>query len=224
MKALLLKDLIAQRWNILFGALYSLIFILAFSLVGEAPQGGFIYIVSGVVVGYMVLLGSFSADKNDTPRFLLSLPATRGDAVNEKFLLLFLATTFGTICAVAIGAVAAIISSDVATVEPMYLLRIAGGMLAISFVIPFYFRFGHQMIRYLIFALMGVGVIAQIVAMLLLTFARERGGPVALFDAIMRFVRSGANLERNLWFVGIGAVICLASYLASRLIYLRREI
>ncbi|TFH53564.1 MAG: ABC-2 transporter permease [Candidatus Zixiibacteriota bacterium] len=225
MEALLIRDLITQRFNILLGAFYSLIFIGAFGLVGDMPEGGFVYIVSGIAVGYMILLGSFGADKNETPRFMLSLPATRWQAVTEKFVLLFVATAFGTLCAAGLGALAgAFPGVELMGIDPMHILRIVGGMLVLSFVIPFYFKFGHQMIRYLMFTLLGVGVVAQIVAMVLLSFLRERQGPVRLFGLIMDFVKSGGSLERNLWLVGIGAAVCLVSYLVSLRIYLRRDI
>ena len=225
MKALLLRDLITQRWNILFGAFYSLFFIFAFNLVRDSPFRGFTYVVSGVVVAYMILAGSFGADKNNTQIFMLSLPTTRLQAVNEKFFLLLGSAAFGTLCAALLNTLAAALIPTLLFVPigPMHLLRVLGGTLAMSFILPFYFRFGHLMIKYVLYTLIGVGIVAQIIGVVVLSLRGESGGLRVSLDAIIGFFEASGELRRNLGFVCVAGVIGLVSYGSSVALYLRRD-
>jgi hypothetical protein len=226
MKALLLKDTLGQKPNLVLGALYSLIFFVAFAFVSDEPSPSFVYVVTGVAVGMTILLGSFGLDKNDTMRFMMSLPITRAGAVNAKFLLLALGTAYGTLCAVIIGAVGTIpaFGYSPGIISGLDLLRITSGMLILSFFIPLYFRLGQAVVRYILIIGMGLLVIGQIVGMLVLTFRGQSGGTIALFDMIFTWLRSGEKVPRNLVIGAIGAGVAGVSYLASRLIWRRRDI
>lgn len=224
--ALISKDLMIQKANVILGALYSLIFFGGLGLVRSAPEGGFTYVFSGIAVGYMLALGSFAADKNDTPRFVLSLPITRRQVVNGKFILLGLATIYGTLAAMIVGAVMAIPAIGAAErwINGLDLLRITAGMLLPTFLIPLYFRFGHLLIKYALFVVIGALVALQVAGMVVFTLTDASGGMFVVFDWIYNIVRRSDPLRLNLVLIAIGAVTAVASYIASRAIYAKRDI
>jgi ABC-2 family transporter len=225
MKALLLKDALAQKPNLVLGGLYSLIFFVAFGLIREAPASGFIYVFTGVVVGVTILLGSFKLDANDTPRFMFSLPISRSTAVNEKFVLLALGTIYGTLCAVVFGAIFTIpaIGWSTGFITGLDLLRIVAGMMIVSFFIPLYFRVGHTIIRYVLIIGVGLLVGGQVVAMLSLSSRQSPGRAAAFLDFIFGWLQGGGDTSRTLTIAAIGAGVMLVSYAASQLIWRRRD-
>ncbi len=226
MKALLLKDILAQKPNLVLGALYSLIFFVAFRLIGDSPGSSFVYVFSGVAIGYSLLLGSFKLDTNDTPRFMFSLPISRGTAVSEKFVLLALGTIYGTVWATIFGMFFAIpaIGWSSGPIAGLDLLRIASGMMLVSFLIPLYFKVGYTITRYMLIIGMAVLVAGQVAGMFVLNITRGANRSVLLFDAIIGWMKGGGDLSRNLVIVGIGLGIALLSYAASQLIWRRKEI
>jgi hypothetical protein len=226
MKALLLKDTLGQKPNLVLGALYSLIFFVAFSLVGDGPSPTFVYVVSGIAVGLTMLLGSFGLDKNNTLRFMLSLPVTRADAVNAKFLLLLLGTAYGTLCAVILGAIGSIPALGFAGgfISGLDVLRVVSGALILSFFIPLYFRFGYTIIRYALVIGMILLVAGQVAGMLVLTFRGESGGSIRVFDLFFEWLRTGDKLRRNLVILAIAAGVATVSYLLSRMVAGRRDV
>ena len=226
MKALLLKDTLAQKPNLMLGALYSLIFFVAFGLLDDAPSSSFVYVFSGVAVGFTMLLGSFKLDVNDTPRFMFSLPISRRTAVREKFVLLALGTMYGTLWAMLFGLVFMIpaIGWSTGAITGLDLLRIVSGMMLLSFFIPLYFRVGHTIIRYTLVIGMVLLVAGQVVGMLVLSFRQGPGGPIPFLDVIFGWMKGGGDLFRNLLIAGIGLGIAILSYAASQLIWRHRDI
>jgi len=226
MKALLLKDTLAQKPNLVLGALYSLIFFVAFGLIGDTPSSSFIYVITGVAVGYTILLGSFKLDVNETPRFMFSMPISRATAVNEKFVLLALATLYGTLWSVIFGTIFAIPAVGWATssITALDLLRIVSGMMILSFFIPLYFRLGHDVIKYILVIGVALLVAGQVVGMLVLSFREPDGGSIAFFDFIFGWLRGGGSVSRNLVIGAIGLGVASFSYAISRLIWRSREI
>ena len=226
MKALLLKDTLAQKPNLVLGALYSLIFFVALGLVNDSMSSSFIYVVSGIAVGFTMLLGSFKLDVNDTPRFMFSLPISRGTAVREKFVLLALGTVYGTVCAVIFGTILAIpaIGWSSGPITGLDLLRIASGMMLMSFFIPLYFRVGHSIIRYILVIGIALLVVGQIVGMLVLSFRQGPSRSIPLLDMIFGWMRGGGDLHRNLLIAAVAAGVVPASYAGSQLIWRRRDI
>lgn len=226
MKSLLIEDTLGQKPNLVLGGLYSLIFFIGLGLAGDGPAPTFVYVFSGVAVGATILLGSFGVDKNDTMRFFQSLPVTRADTVNAKFLLLLLGTAYGTAWAVIFGAMGTMpaLGWSAGMISGLDLLRIASGMLILSFLIPLYFRVGHTIIRYTLIIGMVILVAGQVAGMLVLGLRGEAGGTIRLFDMIFEWLRSGDKLQRNLMIGAIGLGVAAVSYAASRLIWNRRDI
>jgi len=97
MKALLIKDLLIQKRWLPFYGLYSLFFYTLFGIVSDPPDVSIIVVLCSIIIACIIVAGSFRADKNDTPRLLLSMPILRREVVGEKFILLFLAAAYGYI-------------------------------------------------------------------------------------------------------------------------------
>ncbi len=223
MRVLLLKDFLCQkRWILLYGV-YSLIFFLLFGFWDDAPDISFIMVLSSIAIGFMVLVGSFKSDKNETPRFMLSLPITRFEAVNEKFLLMLLGTIYGFITTFILSLIFKIpaIGFTEGTIDPLDFLRIVSGMLVLSFLLPIYFKFGQLAIRYFLFGIMGLGVALQVV--LLITFSLAKSNR-SMIDIIMSWFTRLPVLNRNLIIFAKGLAIFITSYTASLFIYSRKDV
>ncbi len=223
MRALLIKDILIQkRWLPLYG-LYSIIFFLMFGLLSDPPDITLVLVLSSVAVGYMILLASFKADRNDTQRFMLSLPVLRTEAVHEKYLLLLLGTLYGFLCTYLLSVIFRLFGDSFVTGQPdgIDALRIISGMLLFSFLLPLYFRFGQLAVRYFIFVLVALGVVLQVV--LLIVVATSSGGP-NLIDSVIAWYTVRPVLQRNLILAGSGIVIGSLSYLFSYRIFIRKDI
>ncbi len=223
MRVLLLKDFLCQkRWIFVYGV-YSLVFFLMFGLWEDTPDISFILVLSSIVIGFMVLVGSFKSDKNETPRFLLSLPITRKELVHEKFLLMLLGTAYGFITTYIISLIFSIptIGFVNGTVDPLDFLRIVSGMLVLSFLLPIYFKFGQLAVRYFLFGVMGLGIALQAVFLIALSVARNNR---SMIDIIMSWFTRLPVLNRNLIIFAIGLVIFIVSYIASISIYSKKDI
>ena len=226
MKALLLKEILVQKPSVILGAFYSLIFFALLGLARDIENPAMIYALSGIGVGWMITLGSIGGDRGNTHRFTLSLPITRAQAVNGKFLLAVLSTVYGTACAAFFGGVLAIPAIGFVSrgINGLDLLRITAGMLILTGMLPFYFRFGHMMIRYFLFTLVGLGIVAQVAGMIALTLSSRGGRSISFFDWLFGLFRNSDPIHTNLVLVAIGAGICAIAYLASMLIYTRRDL
>jgi hypothetical protein len=226
MKALLIKDVLVQKPNMILGAVYSLLLFALLALARAIENPGFVYALTGIGVGGMITLGSLGGDKNDSVRFTLSLPVTRVQAVTGKYVLLLLATIYGTGFAALFGALLSLPGIDIVPmgIRGLDLLRIAVGMLIMTFTLPFYFRFGYLMIRYLIIGLLVLGVVLQVVAMLVITLSSGSSRRIVLFDWIMDLYKNGDPIRNNLILLGIGAAICVLSYVVSMIIYTRKDL
>lgn len=223
MSVLLLKDFLCQkRWIILYGV-YSIIFFVMFGFWDDTPDISFILVLSSVAIGFMILVGSFKSDKNETPRFMLSLPITRKEAVNEKFLLMLLGTVYGFITTFIISLIFKIpaIGFTEGNVDPIDFLRIVSGMLVLSFLLPIYFKFGQLAVRYFLFGIMGLGVALQIGLLLVFSLANDNR---SIIDIIMTWFTRLPVLNRNLIIFAIGLVIFIASYIASLRIYSKKDV
>jgi hypothetical protein len=157
---------------------------------------------------------------------MFSLPISRATGVNEKFVLLVLGTVYGTACAVVIGLVMSIPAIGWASGLPtgLDLLRIVSGMLILSFLIPLYFRVGHTIIRYVLVIGLGLLVAGQVAGMLVLSFRSGGGRSLAFLDVLFGWIMGGGSVPRNLVIFAAGVGIAAISYLASHMIWRRRDI
>lgn len=224
MKALFLKDILHQKWVIVFGGFYSLFFFLLFALAGDSLSVSFIYPLVAVAVGYMILLGSFKADKNDTPVFMLSLPISKRDWVNGKFLLLLAAVIYGMVTTAILGALALLPFLHMADrwIVPIDLVRIFIGMGLFSGILPFYFAFGQKAVRYAVVALVALGVVIQLALLVSLSVAGQETGH--LIDLVIAWFTSIPMMKRNLAFALVATIILAGSYLFSIWYFPRKDL
>jgi len=221
MKALFVRDLLTQRWIILLAAVYSLFFFGLFGLTDEGA-GSMVYVIAAIASGFMITLGSFKADRGSTLTFMLSLPQTRRDAVNEKFLLLVVSTVFGLACAGIFGLVLSPTRLVSSWITPLDLVRIAAGTGIFSVAIPVYLRLGHRAIRVIMIGVLAVGILLQLVLGLLL--ALSPGSFSSVIDTVIEWYTATPLVERNLCWLGAGVVLGGAAYGVSLWFYPRRDV
>jgi ABC-2 type transport system permease protein len=225
MKSLIYKDLIVQKGTVIFGAFYGSVFFLLFSLLSErsAALEHFVYVLAPVVVTFMLTAGAFKTEKNRSDTFVLSLPVTRSDMVNARFLSLFLFALFGTVTTAALGALFRILPWRLASelISPLDLLRILIGVMLLSCMVPAYLRFGFQAARNFLMVLVFIGVALQVVGLAVLMLFRGGGG-VDPIRAATEWFNSYTLLQRNVFMSCLGLMVLAASYLLSLRIYRRK--
>jgi hypothetical protein len=221
MKALWIRDLISQRYIIALCTVYSLLFFGLFTTV-EASPGSLVYVVSGIASGLMITFGSFKADRNHTPVFMASLPLTRRDVVNQKYLLLISATAYGLLCATLFGGLFRLIGLTDQWVTGFDALRVLSGMGIVMVILPFYLRFGHKAVQIMMFTALALGVLAQVG--LVVTTAISSKSIVSIIDSVLSWYGRTPLLQRNLIWLMIGASFAGASFVTSHIVYRRREI
>lgn len=221
MKALFVRDMVTQRWVILLASVYSLFFFGIFAVAGES-FGSTVYVISAVISGMIISLGSFKADKNNTLVLMLSLPETKTDVVNEKFLLLGVSTAFGLVAAGFFGLLLRSAGVSGTWITPLDFMRAVAGAGLLSAMIPVYLRFGEKAVRVVMVAILVVGVLLQLVLALVLALS-----PSSFTDVIDRAVEWYTRtpvLRRNLWWLAAGVGTLAVSYTISAWFYPRRDV
>jgi hypothetical protein len=221
MKALFVRDLLTQRWVIVLAGVYSLFFFGLFGLTDEGA-GSMVYVLAAIASGLIVTFGSFKADRGDTLTFMLSLPQTKRDAVNERFLLLVISTVFGLVCAGVFGAMLSPTRLVASWITPLDLIRIASGVGILSVAIPIYLRFGHKAVRVMMVVVLALGVLLQLVFALVL--ALSPSSLTDIIDAVIAWYTATPLLERNLYWLAAGVVLGSGSYAVSLWFYPRRDV
>jgi hypothetical protein len=221
MKALWIRDLISQRFVIALTAVYSLFFFGLFAGV-DAQPGSLVYVVSGIAGGLMITFGSFKADRDRTPVFMLSLPVTRGDAVNEKYLLLLASTAFGLVCAALFGLVLRVVGWTETWITGLDIVRVLSGMGILMITLPFYLRFGHKAVQILMVSALGLGVALQVGLLVLATVSSSSFSQVV--DAVLAWYGRTPIIRRNVLWLITGSAVGAISFVASHLVYRRHEI
>jgi hypothetical protein len=205
----------------MLAAVYSLFFFGLFGIANEGA-GSVVYVIGAIASGLMITLGSFKGDRGGTLTFMLSLPQTKRDAVNEKFLLLVASTLFGLVCAGVIGAALSPTRFVASWMKPIDLMRIAAGTGILSITIPIYLRFGHKAVRVIMVAALAVGVLLQLVLGLIL--ALSPGSFSSVIDRVIEWYTATPLLERNLSWLVAGVVLGGGSYVVSLWFYPRRDV
>lgn len=220
MKALLMRDVLTQRWTIVLASVYSLFFFGMFVVI-EEPAGSLAYVVSGIAGGVMVTLGSFKADRNSTLVLMLSLPVTKREAVHEKFLLLFASAAFGFAAAIAMGAVVAATGQAVMPPTGIDAMRVAAGTCLLSALIPIYLRFGHKAVQVMVVGLLGLGIALQLTLGILVAVSPRSLTDVV--DAVIAWYTRMPVVSRNLLWLGSGVFIAAVAYAISLWFFPRRD-
>ena len=202
MKGLLLKDIINLKQQ---GKIYIFIIAIWFAIAITSRDGNFF---GGVMTMFTVLVPISAAaydDKAKWDRYALTMPISRCDLVLSKYLL-------ALICAVTAAflseLVMVIMTGDVFGSLLRSALYIAAGMLLVSLILPFIFRFGVEKARLIMMA-------------------------IVLIPTILITVISGMDIslpewkdsEKTVWLFPIAAVIILvASVAVSKKIYDNKEL
>lgn len=101
MLSLIKKDLIVLRRMIIFAGGYSLFIFFAFNNPVFKP---FLYIMGGVVIGYIFVLSALQAEfKNNSDVILNSLPVSRKDIVTARFLSIFVLAALALVILGSVG-------------------------------------------------------------------------------------------------------------------------
>lgn len=157
MKGLLLKDILNLRQQ---GKVYFLIIAIWLAIAIASSDGNFF---SGVMMMFTVLVPLSAAaydDKAKWDRYALTMPISRWDIVLSKYLLAF-------ICAVVSAflseIVMVIITGDVCNSLLLSAIYIMVGMLFVSLILPFIFRFGVEKARLIMMAIVLIPTILMTV-------------------------------------------------------------
>ena len=145
---LVLKDLLIQKKNLLFGAAYTVFFILFMQHIG------FVVFPTALTILSYMLVGTACAndDKNKADVMLNSLPIKRSNIVFAKYISIFIYTTLGIIIYLAAITLISLIGLPI-HIYPISVEGLAGALFSIillnSIYFPFYFKYGYIKSRFL---------------------------------------------------------------------------
>ncbi|OPZ92130.1 MAG: hypothetical protein BWY74_01741 [Firmicutes bacterium ADurb.Bin419] len=215
---LIIKDILIQKKNFIFGLLYLGFFVFVFQSLGEA-------MFTGAIVAFVYLLtsGTFAYDdKNKADIMLNSLPIKRRDIVRAKYISLIVYMILGTIAFSAISFIFVILKLPL-SIYPITIQAFLGALFAISLMnsifFPLMFKLGYTRAK---------------VANMLLFFAFFFGLPLVINNIISKennILKSGifdAINKQSDAVIGfavlvISIIILLLSYMLSIKLYKQRE-
>lgn len=220
MKALLVADWLGLRRVLPLYGLYGLIFIGGLGWMEDGISLSFATVVSSLGICLMVLLQSFKAEEKGGELFLASLPLRPADRLHAKLILMAWAGAFGFIATALLGLLASLppLRLRLGGLGPLDALRVLSGILALSAILPLWFRFGIQAVRIGTFVGLALGVVLQVGLMARL----GDGGKPLLLVLLDRFTALDL-LTRNLGILAASLLVAGVSYVASRAVLARRE-
>ncbi len=222
MFSLIYKDLIVQKKTVVFGAVYSSVFFIMFGLLPESFPAGFIYFFSPLIVTAMLIFGAYTADKNDTSIFMLSLPFTRRDIVTAKYISVYIYGAFAILTTAAIGAFFRI--SPFKYVDSFYsikdVVRVLIGISLFTAIIPVYFKFGYIIVRTALMAGLFALVFLNVIAFIVVRFFNGSG----FIDIVIETIK---NTSPRLIYLVLGAsslAVLAGSFMLSLYIYGKKDL
>lgn len=157
MKALLLKDFIIQKRN-LVQSLLILLLLIAIWHVNNIPTET-MFLLGSFIIPYTLVQGGLAYDEsNEAIKFLLTLPVSRTQIIVAKYLTGIITVLFGTLLN---GIILNLLTFELGPISipswPTIIGSIIGNLviLALSYII--YYRFGYRNLRFVF-----VGIIAII--------------------------------------------------------------
>lgn len=227
MWSIIYKDFAFQKKAmIIFAGLYSLFFFSMFFIFEDESRNvsRMAFVVSPAVVVAMLMMSSFNSDKNKSELFLLSLPVSRDDAVIAKFVSAGLYALYGIVTTTIIGLLFTIFTQvPYGLIRPAEILSVAGITAFMTLVLPFYFRFGHQVLRTIVMIGLVLLLVANVLIFLLLQSAQTRGGGFNFVREVILFFEKMTPCERGGFFFVIGFAVLALSLPLSLRFYRRRE-
>lgn len=157
MNALLLKDLLNLKTTAKSLCFMMLIFCVIFIPLGNIVTMYFLLMIFGV----MLPVTTLSLDEvANWDRYALTMPVSRRDLVRSKFILMIVLTLFGMAFSLVLTAVAVLVLPDFYA-GSIGLFTIMAVIFALSplygsIILPVYYKFGIDRMRYIMIALMAI--------------------------------------------------------------------
>lgn len=216
MYSLLLKDILVQKKQFLYGILLAAIYSFAFS---SNNLGG---VLTVFVFPYIFVLTAASyEEKNRSEIVLASLPIKRSILVMEKYVSVFLFAALGAIeyiIVVGIGNMLQLpIRFSTLTIEPVLIFGLA---VYYGIYLPFYFKFGYIKTRWINFV-MFFGLFFGVTG--LISVINKYGTNSQVLNSLITLFKNQSNTFVANELIIMALLIYALSYMISVKIYNSRE-
>ncbi len=224
MLKLVVKDIRAQKWLMLFWGIYSLFFYVPALFIEDwAPKASFILVVIPVVVGTLFVLGGAKTETANVELLVASFPISRRMMADAKFVGMALAAAYGFVTSLAFGLAFSAATSriDFGGLDWLVLPRILAALGLLSWIIPLYLKHGADFMRK--FAVVGLAAAVAVQLVLMLLLQANASAFAHAFRALRDWYRSYPVAARSLAFAAAGLATGAVSWLASRRVMSRKE-
>ena len=215
---LILKDILIQKRNFLFGVVYILIMILSFQ-----QSGSPMFSASVIAFSYIMVQSACAYDdKNKSDILLNSLPLNRSTIVTAKYISIFIFTAITIVYYILLTAIVKILELPL-NVYPVSLEGIIGILFALVLISGIYFPIFFK-----------VGYIKSKIANFVLFFMVFTGGGIlvpeliedknqAFIQGILQFLRKQSKLQVIVEIFLVMILLLVISYALSLKFYRKRE-
>ncbi|AGB17869.1 ABC-2 transporter permease [Thermoanaerobacterium thermosaccharolyticum] len=216
MYSLLLKDILVQKKQFLYGILLAAVYSFAFS---SNNLGG---VLTVFVFPYIFVLTAASyEEKNKAEMILISLPIKRSLLVMERYISVFLFAALGAIEYIIVVGVANLVELPIKfstlTIEPVLIFGLAAYY---GIYLPLYFKFGYIKTRWVNFVMffgLFFGVTSVISAI------NKYGINFKILNPLITFFKNQSNIAVASELIIVAFLIYVLSYAISVKIYNSRE-
>lgn len=218
MFSLIIKDVLIQKKQLIFGIAYLAFVLVAFQGMGEAmlPMGL-------VAVTYMLsMIACAYEEKNKSDLLLNSLPIKRVNIVASKYLSVLIYAVMGILAYIAMITIINLLNMPLKT-YPLSLEILIGSLAAVCLMtgiwFPIYFKFGYMKMRvanFVLFFLFFFG------SSLMTQFIKSKQDSLWVKN-IISFFDTKSDITIALLFLVIIALYMLLSFLLSVWFYNKRE-
>ena len=216
MKGLILKDLLILK-NLMRNILFAM---LAFVLLSVMMKN---YYYAGFIIPFyivMLIISVFSYDElNNSNGYIITLPFSRKTIVKARYILSLINIGIALLIGLLLSLIIPLLNSDI-TFMSIFLsmcATVGGVIIVISLLIPFFYKFGVQKGRMMLFiVIIGLSLVI--------------GTVFALFEnaklPIANFINNIASLHYPIIIVGIILLILFVLYISYRIsckVYQKKE-
>jgi hypothetical protein len=216
MYSLLLKDILVQKKQFLYGILLAAVYSFAFS---SNNLGG---VLTVFVFPYIFVLTAASyEEKNKAEMILISLPIKRSLLVMERYISVFLFAALGAIEYIIVVGVANLVELPIKfstlTIEPVLIFGLA---MYYGIYLPLYFKFGYIKTRWVNFV-MFFGLFFGVPS--LVNAINKYGINFKILNPLITFFKNQSNIAVASELIIVAFLIYVLSYAISVKIYNSRE-
>ncbi|MBP2072210.1 MULTISPECIES: ABC-2 transporter permease [Thermoanaerobacterium] len=216
MYSLLLKDILVQKKQFLYGILLAAVYSFAFS---SNNLGG---VLTVFVFPYIFVLTAASyEEKNKAEMILISLPIKRSLLVMERYISVFLFAALGAIEYIIVVGVANLVELPIKfstlTIEPVLIFGLA---VYYGIYLPLYFKFGYIKTRWVNFV-MFFGLFFGVAG--LISAINKYGTNSQVLNSLITFFKNQSNTVVANELIIMALLIYALSYMISVKIYNSRE-